>query len=55
MVFQGLPLFPYRAQLTPRQLEVVTYMVHEFTNKEMARELKISHRTVEDYREMVFE
>jgi DNA-binding NarL/FixJ family response regulator len=45
-----LPLFPNRNTLTPRQLQVIACVVHGLTNKETARELKLSPRTVEDHR-----
>ena len=45
-----LPTFPKRSVLTPRQLEVAACLVHGLTNKETARALNMSHRTVEDHR-----
>jgi DNA-binding NarL/FixJ family response regulator len=45
-----LPLFPNRNVLTPRQLQVTACIVQGLTNKETARELKISPRSVEEHR-----
>ena len=49
-----VPNFPHRTELTRRHLQVVDCLVHGMTNKETARELNISPRTVEDYRLRVF-
>lgn len=49
-----LPVFPQRTLLSPKQLEVANYLVHGFTNKETARELHVSHRTIEDHRRDIF-
>jgi DNA-binding NarL/FixJ family response regulator len=49
-----LPAFPQQSLLSPKQLEVANYLVHGFTNKEPARELHISHRTIEDHRRDIF-
>lgn len=38
------------AQLTPREREIMTLVVSDLTSKEIARELKISPRTVEHHR-----
>lgn len=50
-----LPLFDGKILLSPKQLEVTTYLVHGYTNKEVARCLNISHRTIEDHRKAVFD
>ena len=50
-----LPDFPKRSALTRRYLEVVDGLVHGLSNKEIARQLSISPRTVEDYRHRVYE
>ncbi|MBK3666155.1 response regulator transcription factor [Bradyrhizobium diazoefficiens] len=47
---QTLPAFPNRSLLSRRQLEVTGCLVHGLTNKEIARKMEISPRTVEDYR-----
>lgn len=49
-----LPKFAGRQKLSPREVEVVNYLIQGFTNKEVARELHISHRTVEDHRMSIF-
>jgi FixJ family two-component response regulator len=49
MTFEPLPRFPDCSKLTPKELEVATYLVHGFMSKETARELHISPRTVEDH------
>jgi len=36
--------------LTPRELEVLALLAKHYTNKEIARHLNISYRTVEKYR-----
>jgi DNA-binding NarL/FixJ family response regulator len=41
-----LRTFPTRSVLTRRQPEVAACLVHGLTNKETARELKMSPRTV---------
>ncbi|WP_024297385.1 response regulator transcription factor [Methylomicrobium lacus] len=41
--------------LTPREREVMSMVVAGFTNKEIARQLSISHRTVEIHRARVME
>lgn len=38
------------AALTRRQLEVIELVSHGFTNKEIARKLGVSSRTIEDHR-----
>lgn len=43
------------ATLTPRELEVAKLLVEGCTNKEIARRLGISHRTVENHRARVME
>ena len=43
------------ARLTPRELEVLGYIVKGLTNKEVARELGTSHRTVEIQRTRIME
>jgi FixJ family two-component response regulator len=43
------------ASLTPRELEVAQLLVEGRTNKEIARHLGISHRTVENHRARVME
>jgi len=43
------------ASLTPRELEVAQLLVEGRTNKEIARHLGISHRTVENHRAWVME
>lgn len=35
--------------LTPRQMEVARFLARGMTDKEIARELGLSRRTVEDY------
>jgi DNA-binding CsgD family transcriptional regulator len=42
------------ASLTPRQREVCDLVIQGKTNKEIARVLHISHRTVEDHRTDVY-
>ena len=39
--------------LTARENQVLQYLAHGLTNKEVARQLDLSHRTVEDYRARV--
>jgi two-component system response regulator FixJ len=48
-----LPTFPKRSVLTPRQLEVAACLIHGMSNKETARELHLSPRTVEDHRQAI--
>lgn len=48
---QGAPI----AHLTPRELDVMSLTVAGLTNKEIARRLGISHRTVEIHRARVME
>lgn len=43
-------LRPVKAELTPREREVATYLMQGLTSKEIGRMLSISHRTVEIYR-----
>jgi PAS domain S-box-containing protein len=43
-------LRPARAELTPREREVATYILEGLTAKQTAKHLLISHRTVEIYR-----
>ncbi|WP_374089011.1 response regulator transcription factor [Methylomicrobium lacus] len=43
------------SDLTPREREVMSMVVAGFTNKEIARQLSISHRTVEIHRARVME
>jgi len=50
MLTVELPAFPKRTLLSARQLQIAGYIVHGYTNKETARELNISPRTVEDHR-----
>lgn len=45
-----LPAFPNRSILSRRQKDVISCLVHGMSNKETARELNISPRTVEDHR-----
>lgn len=40
--------------LTPRQCEVCALLIQGETNKEIGRELHISHRTVEDHRLSIY-
>jgi DNA-binding NarL/FixJ family response regulator len=44
-----------RVRLTSRQREVRDLIARGFTNKEIATQLGIGHRTVESHREAVFE
>jgi len=41
------------ANLTPREQQIMTLVVSDKSNKEIARELKISPRTIEHHREHV--
>ena len=50
MSLASLPNFPKRSILSGQERNVVSGLVHGMTNKEIARELGISPRTVEDYR-----
>ena len=43
-----------RAQLSPRQLEIVSWMRHGMTNKEIARRLGISDMTVKTHAHNIF-
>jgi two-component system, NarL family, nitrate/nitrite response regulator NarL len=45
--------FPRRSdpQLSPREIDVLRFIAHGLTNKEIADRLKLSHRTVESHRE----
>jgi len=45
-----LPDFPRRRLLSPRELEVATFLVRGLSNKETARQMNLSARTVEDHR-----
>jgi two-component system nitrate/nitrite response regulator NarL len=40
--------------LTGRELEVVALLARGISNKEVARELEISHRTVEAHRQRIY-
>jgi len=40
--------------LTPRQRQVCDLVCRGLTNKQIGRQLGISHRTVEDHREEIF-
>jgi DNA-binding NarL/FixJ family response regulator len=42
------------SDLSPREIEVVHLMCRQFTNKEIAEQLRISPRTVDTYRENIF-
>jgi DNA-binding CsgD family transcriptional regulator len=41
---------PVKAELTPREREVAAYLLEGLTAKQTAKNLHISHRTVEIYR-----
>jgi DNA-binding NarL/FixJ family response regulator len=49
-----LPKFESRSKLSPKQQLVTNYLVHGLSNKEVARELCVSPRTVEDHRREIF-
>lgn len=51
----SLPDFPRRSALTGRQLQVIDCLVHGLSNKDTARALFISPRTVEDYRLNIYQ
>jgi len=44
-----IPDFAGRERLSPRELQVVSLLVHGLTNKETARELGIAPKTVHTY------
>lgn len=37
-------------KLTPREIEILGFLVRGYSNKQIAQSLHISHRTVEDHR-----
>ena len=41
-------------ELTPREKTVRAYLCKGFTNKEIAKEMKLSPRTIEDHRVNIF-
>ena len=49
-----LDLYTRYPQLTKKQRAVAALLVTGMTNKEMARELEISPRTVEDHRHQIY-
>ena len=49
-----LPEFPRKNLLSPREAEVLVGIVHALPSKEIAYLLKISVRTVENYRSQIF-
>ena len=44
-----LPTFPKRSALAPRQLEVAACLIQGMSNKEVARSLKSTERTVKHH------
>ncbi len=44
-----------RVSLTPREVEVLTLIVQEYTNREIGSMLNITHRTVEIYRQGIMQ
>jgi len=44
-----------KLEFTEKELSVIRYICQEMTNKEMARQMKLSTRTIEGYREKIQE